>query len=125
MHIIGKSESPRVLCLGRYTFRPYDEAAVGSGDATRSKRDALVVSLQLVLENCGSLRLKAVEAALGRAPEALLAPLALQALDAEPEVRVDASLAAGADASKYAAAMKDIGVKVNYLFLEFQLVHTL
>nr|UEN71130.1 fatty acid synthase 2 [Glyphodes pyloalis] len=99
--------------LERYTFRPYDESGVASADATRSKRDALTVSLQLVLENCGSLRLRTAEAALDRAAEALLTPPALAVLEAEPEVRVDASLAAGAAAALYAAPMKDLGVKVT------------
>ncbi|XP_061378336.1 fatty acid synthase [Danaus plexippus] len=99
--------------LEKYVFLPYDNATVSTEDTTRSKRDALAVSLQLVLENAGALRLKVIEAALERPPEALLAPLALAILDGEPMVRVEASLAAGAASSSYSDAMKTHGVKVT------------
>ncbi|CAH0729423.1 unnamed protein product, partial [Brenthis ino] len=99
--------------LEKYVFLPYDNAAVGTEDTSRSKRDALAVSLQLVLENVGALRLKLVEAALERAPEAALAPLALAALEGEPLVRVDATLAAGANPAPYSAVMQPHGIKVT------------
>ncbi|XP_049706557.2 fatty acid synthase [Helicoverpa armigera] len=98
--------------LEKYVFLPYDNTAVATEDTSRSKRDALTVSLQLVLENAGALRLKLGEAALERPPEALLTPLAMQLLEAEPQVRVDATLAAGPAPAAYAAALKDLGVKV-------------
>lgn len=90
--------------LEKSVFVPDDGAAVATDDTSRSKRDALLVSLQLVLENAGALRLRAVEAALGRPAEALLLPAALPLLAAEPMVRVDAALAAGDAAAAYAAA---------------------
>ncbi|KAL4702305.1 hypothetical protein ACJJTC_018435, partial [Scirpophaga incertulas] len=98
--------------LEHYSFRPYDDVAVAAEDASRSKRDALVVCLQLVLENCGGLRVKMAEAALDRPAEALLTPLALQVFEAEPQVRVDAAVAAGSNAAAF-ASLQDLGVKVN------------
>lgn len=98
--------------LEKYVFMPYDNAAVATEDTSRSKRDALTVSLQVVLENAGALKLKIAEAALERPPEALLTPLAMQILESEPQVRVDASLAAGPAPAAYAAAVKELGVKV-------------
>ncbi|CAH2039961.1 unnamed protein product, partial [Iphiclides podalirius] len=99
--------------LEKYVFVPYDKSSVESEDTARSKREALTVCLQLVLENAGALRLKATEAALERPAEALLLPLALQLLDAEPQVRLEASLAAGAAAAAYATPMEKLAVKVN------------
>ncbi|XP_023934577.2 fatty acid synthase [Bicyclus anynana] len=99
--------------LEKFAFVPYDSAAVAAEDSARSRREALVVSLQLVLENAGALRLKLAEAALGRAPDALLAPAALQVLEAEPQVRADASLAAAGEQALYAAPMQQLGVKVT------------
>lgn len=98
--------------LEKYVFLPYDNAVITTEDTTRSKRDALTVTLQLVLENAGALKLKVAEAALDRAPEALLTPLVLQVLEGEPQVRVDATLGAGATPGPYNAALKDLGVKV-------------
>ncbi|XP_026499944.2 fatty acid synthase [Vanessa tameamea] len=99
--------------IEKYVFLPYDNATVGTEDTSRSKRDALTVSLQLVLENVGALRLKVAEAALERAPEALLAPLALAVLEDEPQVRVETSLAGGAQPAPYAAPMQPHGIKVT------------
>nr|QMX41630.1 fatty acid synthase FAS2 [Dioryctria abietella] len=99
--------------LEKYVFLPYDNASVGTEDTSRSKRDALTVCLQLLLENAGTLRLKMTEAALDRPAEALLSPLAVQALEAEPQVRVEASVAAGANANNYTAALQEYGVKVT------------
>lgn len=101
--------------LEKYTFLPYDNANIATEDTSRSKRDALAVSLQVVLENAAALKLKTVEATLGRAPEALLTPLAVRILDEEPQVRVDASLAAGHEGAVYKAAMEELGVKVNFV----------
>lgn len=98
--------------LERYSFVPYESAAAATEEATRAKRDALAVSLQIVLENAGALRLKVCEAAFDRAAEALLLPAALAALDAEPQVRVDASVAAAGAAAQY-AALQELGVKVT------------
>lgn len=97
--------------LEKYVFVPYDNAAVGTEDTSRSKRDALLASLQLVLENAGALRLRALEAALDRPAEALLLPAALPLLAAEPMVRVDAALAAG-DAQAAYAALQELDVQV-------------
>ncbi|XP_053606924.1 fatty acid synthase-like [Plodia interpunctella] len=99
--------------LEKYVFMPYDNASVGTEDTSRSKRDALTVSLQLLLENAGTLRLKLTEAALERPAEALLTPLAVQVLEAEPQVRVEASVAAGANSAAYNAALQEYGVKVT------------
>ncbi|CAH2981095.1 unnamed protein product [Chilo suppressalis] len=99
--------------LEKYTFRPYDDATVATDDATRSKRDAMIACLQLVLENCGSLRLKSTEAALQRPAEALLTPLALQLFDAEPEVRIAASVAVAGAPAPYSATLQPLGVKVT------------
>ncbi|XP_052754570.1 fatty acid synthase [Galleria mellonella] len=99
--------------LEKYVFVPYDNSKIITEDASRSKRDALTVSLQLVLENAGTLRLKVTEAALGRPADALLAPLALQVLETEPQVRVDVSLAAGTAAASYTAAVQHLGIKVT------------
>ncbi|CAH0584002.1 unnamed protein product [Chrysodeixis includens] len=99
--------------LEKYVFLPYDNASVATEDTSRSKRDALTVSLQLVLENAGALKLKMAEAALDRPAEALLTPMAVQILEAEPQVRVDASLAAGPSHASYTATVKDLGVKVT------------
>lgn len=100
--------------LEKYVFVPYDNAAVATEDTSRAKRDALLASLQLALENAGALRLRAVEAALGRPAEALLLPAALALLGAEPMVRVDAALAAGDAAAAYAshAALLERDVRV-------------
>lgn len=98
--------------LEKYVFMPYDNATVATEDTSRSKRDAMTVSLQLVLENTGALKLKVAEAAIDRSPEALLTPLALQILDTQPMVRVDATLAAGPTPAPYAVVVKDLGVKV-------------
>ncbi|KAM3957748.1 fatty acid synthase-like [Aphomia sociella] len=99
--------------LEKYVFVPYDNANIGTEDTSRSKRDALTVSLQLVLENAGTLRLKTTEAALDRPAEALLTPLALQILESEPQVRVEASVAAGAASASYATAVQSLGIKVT------------
>ncbi|XP_045766807.1 fatty acid synthase [Maniola jurtina] len=99
--------------LEKYVFVPYDNAAVAAEDTARSRHEALVVSLQIVLENAGALKLKLVEAALERAADALLAPLALAALEAEPQVRADAALAAAGAAAVYAAPMQAHGIKVT------------
>lgn len=99
--------------LEKYVFLPYDNATVGTEDTSRSKRDALIVSMQLMAENVGALKMKVVEAALDRAPEALLTPLVVAALEAEPQTRVEASLAAGVQTAPYAAAMQSHDVKVR------------
>ncbi|KPJ07407.1 Fatty acid synthase [Papilio machaon] len=103
--------------LEKYVFVPYDKSDVVGCDSgeggTRSKREALTACLQLVWENAGALRLRACEAALGRAPESLLLPTVLALLDAEPQVRVEPVLAAGADAPLYEAAMQKLAVKVS------------
>lgn len=98
--------------LERYSFVPYESTATGGEEATRARRDALAVCLQIVLENAGALRLKLCEAAFERSPETLLLPAALQTLDAEPQLRVDASLAAAGAQASY-QALQDLGVKVT------------
>lgn len=99
--------------LEKYVFVPYENTVAFAEDTGKGKREALTVSLQLVLENVGALRLRVAEAALGRAADALLLPAALRCLDAEPQVRVDAALAAGAATQPYAAVLADLGVKVS------------
>ncbi|CAH2091553.1 unnamed protein product [Euphydryas editha] len=99
--------------LEKYVFLPYDNATVGTEDTSRSKRDALIVSMQLMAENVGALRMKVVEAVLDRAPEALLAPLVVAALEGEPVARVEASLAAGDQTAPYTAAMQSHDIKVT------------
>ncbi|XP_041987847.1 fatty acid synthase [Aricia agestis] len=99
--------------LERVAFVANDAGATSCEDAARSRRDALAVCLQLVMENCGSVKLRTVEAALDRAGEALLSPLALAVLEGEPQVRADASVAAGAQHAAAAAAMQPHGIKVT------------
>ncbi|XP_053612449.1 fatty acid synthase-like [Plodia interpunctella] len=96
--------------LEKYVFLPYDNAVI---DDRCSKRDALTVSLQLLLENAGTLRLKLTEAALERPAESLLAPLVMQVLEAEPQVRVEATVAAGANTAPYNATLQEYGIKVT------------
>lgn len=105
--------------LERYTFVPYESVGIDAEDTVRSKTDAVVVSLQLVRENAGVLRLRIAEAALGRAPEALLIPLALRLLDEEPQVRVDATLAAGPDSNLYATLARDLGLQAGFHLIVF------
>ncbi|XP_048487531.1 fatty acid synthase isoform X3 [Plutella xylostella] len=99
--------------LEHYVYLPYDNATVSTDDTSRSRRDALIVSVQILLENAGSLRLKITEAALERAEEALLLPHALSALEAEPMVRADATVAAGAGAANYATVLTPLAVPAN------------
>ncbi|KOB66792.1 Fatty acid synthase, partial [Operophtera brumata] len=44
--------------IEKYTFVPYDNVSVGAKDTSRSKRDALTVTLQVLLENAGTLQLR-------------------------------------------------------------------
>ncbi|XP_063535514.1 fatty acid synthase [Cydia strobilella] len=99
--------------LEKYVFLPLDGARVGTEDTGRSKRHALTAALQIALENSNVLKMKLTEPAMQRPAEALLLPHALQVLEAEPAVRVDASLAAGADTAQYTAAMEPLGIKVT------------
>ncbi|GBP15812.1 Fatty acid synthase [Eumeta japonica] len=98
--------------LEKYVFLPYDNATVATENTSRSKLDALTVSLQLVLENVATMRLRMVEAGLERPPEALLAPTAIEVLESEPMVRVDTTVAAGAHAAVYAPALQSLSVKI-------------
>lgn len=104
--------------LEKYVFVPYDNVNVTTEDASRSKREALTVNLQIVLENAGVLRLKILEAALERPAEALLLPTVLEVLEGEPQVRVDATLAGGNQNGTYTAAMQPHGVKVRFILYE-------
>ncbi|KAI8423490.1 hypothetical protein MSG28_012604, partial [Choristoneura fumiferana] len=99
--------------LEKYEFTPLDTTRVDTVDVSLLKGSALTVALQLVLENSNTLRLKVAEVALGRPASELLLPLVLPILDAEPQVRVDASLAAGANAVNYAATVEPLGVKLS------------
>lgn len=99
--------------LEKFVFVPYDSAAPAADDPARARLEALTACLQLVLENAGTLRLKATEAALERPAEALLAPLALEVLQGEPQVRVECSLAAPPGAAPGYAALQDLGIKVR------------
>ncbi|KAI8423492.1 hypothetical protein MSG28_012606 [Choristoneura fumiferana] len=99
--------------LEKYEFTPLDTTSVDTVDVSLLKGSALTVALQLVLENSNTLCLKVAEVALGRPASDLLLPLVLPILDAEPQVRVDASLAAGANAVNYAATVEPLGVKLS------------
>ncbi|XP_063530101.1 fatty acid synthase-like [Cydia strobilella] len=94
--------------LEKYEFVPLDDAEDKSPASS-----ALGAALQLALENCNVLTLRLAEPALRRPPDALLLPRAVQVLEAEPGVRVDATLAAGSDVAQYAAAMDPLGIKVT------------
>ncbi|XP_059050662.1 fatty acid synthase-like [Achroia grisella] len=99
--------------LERYTFVPYIENDISTKKPLLTKHEALTVSLQLVLENVFTLNLRITEAVLGRPVEALITPQALQILDSEPQVRFEASLAAGSMSAYYAAALQELDVKVT------------
>ncbi|CAK1550869.1 unnamed protein product [Leptosia nina] len=99
--------------LEKYAFLPYENGRVAGEDTSRTKRDAVTACVQLVLENAGTLRLKVCEAVLGRSAEALLSSPALAALEAEPQVRVDATLAAGPKHAAYAALAQTLGAKTS------------
>ncbi|KAI8423488.1 hypothetical protein MSG28_012603 [Choristoneura fumiferana] len=98
--------------LEKYVFMPLDSTSDAKKDNLTKSR-ALSTVLQLVLENSNTMRLGVAEVALGRPASDLLLPLVLPILDTEPQVRVDASLAAGAKAANYAATMDPLGVKVS------------
>ncbi|KAI8425437.1 hypothetical protein MSG28_007182 [Choristoneura fumiferana] len=98
--------------LEKYEFIPLDNTCGASVDATLSKCSALIVALQLVFENSNTRRLGVAEVALGRPASDLLLPLVLPILDSEPQVRVEASLAAGPNAADYAATLNLLRVKV-------------
>lgn len=72
----------------RYVFVPYENSQVLVEDPTKAKAHALVVLLQIVIENLGALKIKAVEVTGDRNPEALLAPLVIDALLSEPSLSV-------------------------------------
>lgn len=99
--------------LEKYVFLPYDNTSVATEDTSRSKRDAMTVSLQIAMENIGALKLKVAEAALSRAPEALLSPAVSALLHAEPQQRADVSVGAGPDAAAYSAALQQHDIKVT------------
>ncbi|XP_047503403.1 fatty acid synthase [Pieris napi] len=94
--------------LEKYSFVPYD-----GRQTVVDRRDALASTLQLLLENAGTLRLKLCEATLERTPETLLAPLALEILEEEPQVRVEAALAGGSAHAAYAAVAQSSGAKTS------------
>lgn len=99
--------------LERYAFVPYDGALVSGDDAAHCKRAALTVCVQLALENCGALRMRVCEAALDRPAEALLLPAVLDLLDGEPQVRADASVAAGPLSAQYQALLQPLGAQAT------------
>lgn len=99
--------------LDKYVFVPYDNVSGGTKEMSRSHRDAFAVSLQLALESVGSLQLKVMEAAQGRAPGALLLPPALQLLEREPLVSVEPVLVVTGSAAANNANLQQLGVKVN------------
>lgn len=72
----------------RYTFVPYENSQSVVEDPEKSKQYALTVLLQIVRENLGGLKIKAVEVAGERAAEALLAPSVLDVLLTEPMLTV-------------------------------------
>ncbi|XP_063539374.1 fatty acid synthase-like [Cydia strobilella] len=99
--------------LERHAFVPYIGARFDDGNEELSKRHALTATIQLVIENCGLQQLELTELALQRPVDALLLPHALQVLEVQPGLRVSATLAAGADAPQYAAAMDPLRVKLS------------
>ncbi|XP_050680853.1 fatty acid synthase-like isoform X2 [Leptidea sinapis] len=94
--------------LERHAFVPYE-----AEDAGRERGPPLVAAAQLLLENAGALRLRVAEAVGARGPDGLLTPPLLAALDAEPQVRVDATLAAADKSAAYAALAQELALKVN------------
>ncbi|XP_061721884.1 fatty acid synthase-like [Cydia pomonella] len=99
--------------LERHAFVPFNGACFDFEDYERSKRHALTAAIQLVIENCGVLQLEVAELALQRPVDALLLPHALRVMDDEPELRVSATLAAGADALQYGATMDPLRIKLS------------
>ncbi|VVC87707.1 unnamed protein product [Leptidea sinapis] len=92
--------------LERHAFVPYE-----AEDAGRERGPPLVAAAQLLLENAGALRLRVAEAVGARGPDGLLTPPLLAALDAEPQVRVDATLAAADNSAAYAALAQELALK--------------
>lgn len=68
----------------RYTFIPYENSHSLVEDPARGKLHALIVLLQIMHENLMALKIKAVEVAGERAPEALLAPFIFDIFQNEP-----------------------------------------
>ncbi|XP_046612929.1 fatty acid synthase [Neodiprion virginianus] len=77
----------------RYTFVPYENTQSVVEDPDKAKQYAMTVLLQVVRENLGGLKIKAVEVAGERAAEALLVPLVLDILQSEPMLTVDLQVA--------------------------------
>lgn len=115
-----KVESPPKL--ENFVFRPLDNTRIVAKESL-SKRDVLTAALQLVLENSSSLRLRVAEVALGRLGSDLLLPLVMPILDSEPQVYVDASLAAGSNVANYTAYVAPLGVKVTIKFKYYAPFH--
>ncbi|CAG9793616.1 unnamed protein product [Diatraea saccharalis] len=98
--------------LERYQFCQYDSVHLTNNE-TPSKEDALTVCLQIALQNYNTMKLRIVEAALGDSVETLLTPLILKTLETEPEILIEASVAAGANISLFTAALKRFKVTVT------------
>ncbi|XP_011499008.1 PREDICTED: fatty acid synthase [Ceratosolen solmsi marchali] len=76
----------------RYVFVPYKNSQVLVEDPARSKLHALTVLLQIVRENLGGIKFKAVEVTGERSSEALMAPIILDVLCSEPMLSVELQL---------------------------------
>ena len=94
----------------KYTFVPYENSQSLVEDPEKAKLHALTVLLQIVRENLGGIKIKAVEATAERNPEALLTPVALDILLSEPMLSVDMKLAT-ASPDNYASIVEQCSVK--------------
>ncbi|XP_048000881.1 fatty acid synthase-like [Leguminivora glycinivorella] len=100
--------------IEKHVFVPFETTHFDQKECSR--RFALSVALQLVIENCSSLQLTLAEFAFQRPLDELLLPHVMQALEVEPStrrLRVEATLAAGGDVAKYTAFMEPLQVKVS------------
>ncbi|XP_043288036.1 fatty acid synthase [Venturia canescens] len=77
----------------RYLFVPYDNSQVLVEDPDKAKTHALTVLLEIVLENFGALKIKAVEVTGDRNPEALLAPHVVDIFHSQPDINVELQIA--------------------------------
>ncbi|XP_043471863.1 fatty acid synthase [Leptopilina heterotoma] len=79
--------------LEKYSFIPYENTQALVEDPEKSKLHALTSLLQVVRENAGGIKIKAIETTMERNPEALLTPIVLDILLSEPMLSVDLKLA--------------------------------
>ncbi|XP_066991506.2 fatty acid synthase [Anabrus simplex] len=98
----------------RYSFVPNMNSVSMKGNASddlRVRSQALTVSLQLALENAGSmLKMKVAEVGDDRPVESLLAPIIIDTLESEPMLHVDLTVVKNAHDT---SSLDTLGVKVS------------